>query len=122
MHVFFETRDQGRVVLMMIATGFLAGFLFDFFSLFKSGKGRTAGAIIDIVVFLLTGVFSAAVLAYFNKGQVRYYDVLGLICGGIIYGLLPHRLFVKIGNAMNKFNLKREENKKGEGKRTSKAE
>lgn len=104
----------------MIATGFAAGFLYDFLSAFK--RGRISAALIDVAVFILTGLLAAGVLVLLSQPRVRYYDVFGLIAGGVIYALLPHRFFVYISRGVKGFFKKRAEKKQqaGECEKTAK--
>ncbi len=102
MGVFFETKDQALVALYMMITGFATGLIYDFLSVLKVGKGKTITALVDIFIFAVTGLIASAVLVYLSQARVRYYDILGLLLGAVVYIFVPRKLFVALFSRLTK--------------------
>jgi Spore cortex protein YabQ (Spore_YabQ). len=78
----------------MLITGFAAGILYDALHMIKPSGIKCLTAVVDVLVFILTGLAAAGVLAHLKQSQVRYYMVLFLPMGGILYAFMPRRMAI----------------------------
>lgn len=89
--------NQAYLFLVFSLTGILIGILFDFFrvsrKLFKTSDFITY--IEDILFWILTGILVLYAIWFFNDGEIRFFMLLGLIMGIIIYLLTLSNIFTK---------------------------
>ena len=98
--------NQAYLFLVFSLTGIMIGCLFDISrvsrKLFKTSNFITY--IEDLLFWILTGLLILYTAWYFNDGELRFFMILGLTIGIIIYILTISNIFVKISfNILNKF-------------------
>lgn len=83
---------QAKLLLLTFLTGLCTGALFDLFSqvtgVLKKRFLRislTVRAIGDLVTVTLAGVTVIILCYYFNKGEFRFFCILGLVAGLLLY-------------------------------------
>ncbi len=103
---FFETKSQAWVFISMIYLGMALGIVYDGLSLIRKGKKAiwTIGA--DLLFFLLAGSALTLALVITGQGGLRFYALLGLVCGGIVYLLGIRRLVAGIAALCVKYIIK----------------
>ncbi len=93
-----SSSHQLDVFFLCVLTGILCGIFFDLQRSIRkiSCRGRTLTTLQD----LLFAFFYVGVALYvgfsFNHGEVRYYQVLGVVCGVLLYLLLFSTLVMKV--------------------------
>lgn len=83
---------------VFILSGIIIGVFFDFFRILRRSF-KTSDIITyieDILFWILTGVFLLFVLFKINNGQIRFYNVIGLIIGVILYMIFVSKIFINI--------------------------
>lgn len=84
--------------LAYLVSGMIIGIFFDIFRILR--KSFNTPDIItyleDILFWLFTGIFLLLVLFKFSNGQLRIYNVLGLLIGVIFYMLTISKFFIKV--------------------------
>lgn len=87
--------EQVTAFALTIGAGLLAGFLFDFYrALHRVFRLKRTGTFLgDLVFCLLLTVFVFGLLLAINYGEVRFYVILGLALGALLYW----QLFSKFG-------------------------
>ena len=90
--------DQALIFIVFTFTGILLGILFDFFRVFR----RTFNTIDfityleDILYWILAGIIVLYNIWFFNNGEIRFFMIIGIIMGAIIYSLLFSPILIKI--------------------------
>lgn len=90
--IFFETANQARVFLLLLAAGMGAGLLYDLASPLRRRARPFPAALLDAVWCLLSGMLCALALAAGGESTLRLFALLGLLCGGGIYCLGVRRV------------------------------
>ena len=90
--------NQAYLFLVFSLTGVILGVLFDFFRVlrktFKTGDFVTY--IEDILYWILAGIIVLYNIWFFNNGEIRFFMIIGIIMGSIIYSLLFSSILIKI--------------------------
>ena len=86
----------------MLMTGVAAGALYDVLSLLKHGRGKAVAVCVDLFIFILTGLMAAAVAISFYQGRMRYYLLLAMLIGGVLYLFLPRAAAIRLYKAFRK--------------------
>ena len=94
--IFFATAHQARIFLLLLSAGLAIGLFYDFLSLFRRKSSRALAAILDIVFFLCSGALCACALAMGGEKSLRFYAILGVLCGAGIYSLGIRRVWIAI--------------------------
>ena len=90
--------DQALIFIVFTFTGILLGILFDFFRVFR----RTFNTIDfityleDILYWILAGIIVLYNIWFFNNGEIRFFMIIGIVMGAIIYSLLFSPILIKI--------------------------
>ena len=90
--------DQALIFIVFTFTGILLGILFDFFRVFR----RTFNTIDfityleDILYWILAGIIVLYNIWFFNNGEIRFFMIIWIIMGAIIYSLLFSSILIKI--------------------------
>lgn len=89
---------QVSVFLLCVLSGLLCGVFFDVQRLlrrmFAAGSART---IVEDIMFALFTVFMIIAPGFiYNNGEMRYYQVIGILCGGIFYAVALSGVNMKI--------------------------
>lgn len=90
--------DQALIFIVFTFTGILLGILFDFFRVFR----RTFNTIDfityleDILYWILAGIIVLYNIWFFKNGEIRFFMIIGIIMGAIIYSLLFSSILIKI--------------------------
>lgn len=92
-------------LFIFIISGIIIGIFFDIFRIlrrsFKTPDFITY--IEDIIFWILTGVFFLFILFTFQNGQIRSYNIVGLIIGITAYLLTISKYFIKLNVILVKF-------------------
>ncbi|MGI6575786.1 MAG: spore cortex biosynthesis protein YabQ [bacterium] len=93
-----SSSQQLHALIWMIATGFLVGFIFDLYRIFR-GLVRpcwflTAAG--DLIFWLIVATFTYGVLLWVNFGEVRFFIFLGIIFGLFIYYKVCSAIIIKL--------------------------
>ncbi len=78
--------------------GVLIGMVFDFYRVLRN---HTVGGVViigaqDVLFWMLLSLIAFGAIFITNSGQVRWYEILGIVLGFVIYGLTLSRYFVKL--------------------------
>lgn len=89
---------QLYILSIFLISGILIGIFFDLFRILrKSFKTPDFITYIeDIIFWLLTGCFLLYLLFTFCNGEIRIYQIIGIIIGGITYFLTLSKYFIRI--------------------------
>lgn len=81
-----------------IISGMIIGIFFDIFRILRKSfhTPDIITYIEDILFWLFTGIFLILVLFKFSNGELRIYNILGLLIGVLIYMLSLSKFFIKI--------------------------
>lgn len=91
--------------LTYVVSGMIVGILFDIFRILRRSF-QTPDIITyieDILFWLCTGLFLLLILFNFSDGQIRFYNIVGLLVGVLIYMLSISKFFIKINVAIITF-------------------
>lgn len=80
MKLFFETSSQASFFLLMLPFGFVVALC-----LHAGSGGGLLRLIQDLVVLLLSGVAAALMLLSTRDETLRFYHLLGIITGALLY-------------------------------------
>ncbi len=93
-----SSSQQLNVFVVYIITGAFCGLLFDVLRSIRKIHitGTFLTAVEDIIFFLLSLCAILSVGYKFDDGKIRYYQVLGILFGALVYYLTLSRIFIKI--------------------------
>lgn len=93
-----NTITQLYSLLIFIISGIIIGVFFDIFRILrKSFKTPDIITYIeDFLFWIITGIFVLFILFTFENGQIRSYNIIGLIIGVILYICTISKYFIKI--------------------------
>lgn len=100
--------SQPQIFLFAVLAGILTGILYDVFRLLRTaGLNSLLHTVIQDIVFMCCFAVVAFLFAIaFNQGEVRFFTLLGHICGLLAYrytiGILTGRLFESIAFLLRK--------------------
>lgn len=85
-------------VLIFIISGIIIGILFDIFRVFRRSfhTPDIITYIEDVLFWIISGLFLIFVIFNFTNGEIRIYNIIGLILGSVIYIICISKLFIKI--------------------------
>lgn len=86
--------DQIKTFFSMLLFGFFSGFIFNIYQiiLHRFRFKRFIIHIFDIVFSVLLGVSGFILLIYINNGSLRFYVILAITIGFLIYNSIVHRI------------------------------
>ena len=89
---------QARVFLINIAFGVICIMLFDMFGAIVKKYGKTAFVInaVDIIYFSIAFLIIFYAVVKFNFGALRYYQIMGLLLGMVVWYTLFSRIERKV--------------------------
>lgn len=100
--------NQLYVFLAMTLAGAAAGALFDIFRIirrtFRTGPLTTS--LSDVLFWLLISAGMFLAMFFVNNAEVRWFEAIGILLGGVVYFLTLSRLFVKVIGAVFRFVIK----------------
>ncbi len=78
---------QTRLFLMSFGFGFLLGVVYDLFRIVRLTltRGKAAVFVMDVLYFLLAGIAVFIFMLAYNSGEIRFYLLLGILLGFLIY-------------------------------------
>ncbi len=81
-----------------LISGMIIGVFFDIFRILRKSFHTPdfITYIEDILFWLFTGFFLLFILFQFSNGEIRIYNIIGLLIGGIFYLLSVSKFFIKI--------------------------
>ena len=84
--------------LIYLISGIIIGIFFDIFRILRRSfhTPDIITYIEDILFWLFTGLFLILVLFKCSDGQLRFYNIIGLLTGVVIYILTVSKYFIKI--------------------------
>lgn len=77
--------EQGTAFVLTIAVGFLSGFFYDFYRICRRLLGLKRAGIGDFLFCVGLTALVFASLLFINYGEMRFYVILGLALGALIY-------------------------------------
>lgn len=85
-------------MLVFIISGIFIGIFFDVFRILRKSfhTPDIITYIEDALFWIVTGLFLIFVIFNFTNGEIRIYNIIGLILGGILYMILISKFFIKI--------------------------
>lgn len=91
--MLFYTIGQGNVFLWMAFAGLLIGFGYDCFRLLRClfRVGAVGTLLLDCLWGVVSGVVLACMLVIANRGELRAYVLLAVLCGFLLYGAAASR-------------------------------
>ncbi len=108
---FFETSGQALTFLMLVYAGAAAGVLYDVLGIARHFAGRALTMLIDVVFYVLVAVLCAFALMRGGENAVRWYAILGLLCGLSVYALGIRRVFTYLAKRVRQEKAKHTANK-----------
>ena len=90
--------NQAYLFLIFTLIGIIIGFLFDIFRILrKSFKTNDIITYIeDIIFWIISGIILIYAMCKFTDGELRFYNIIGLSLGAIIYLLTVSKYVIKI--------------------------
>lgn len=93
-----SSSHQVNVFFIYVLSGLICGTFFDVQRLlrrmFSAGSTRT---LVEDFVFAVFSVFMTIVPGFiYNNGEMRYYQIVGILCGGTLYAASLSRVVMKI--------------------------
>ena len=90
--------NQTYLFLIFTLNGFLIGILFDFFRIIrKSSKTNDITTYVeDILFWIMTGGIILYSMCTFSDGQLRFFMILGIIIGVVIYILALSKYVINV--------------------------
>lgn len=85
-------------MLVFIISGIFIGIFFDIFRILRKSF-RTPDIITyieDALFWLITGLFLIFIIFNFTNGEIRIYNIIGLILGSLLYMILISKIFIKV--------------------------
>lgn len=100
--------NQLYVFLVMVAAGAAAGAVFDIFRIIRRTfrTGMLTTSLSDILFWLLISAGMFLVMFAVNNAQMRWFEAIGILLGGVVYFLALSRLFMKVIGAVFGFVVK----------------
>ncbi len=90
--------NQAYLFVVFTLTGIILGIIFDFFrvlrKIFKTVDFITY--IEDIIYWIFAGLIILYNIWFFNDGEIRFFMIIGIFIGAIIYALTFSSIFIKI--------------------------
>ena len=79
--------EQLTIFISSLGLGFLLGILYDVLRALRLSLTKSKGAVIffDILYFILFGFFTFIFILALNKGEVRFYIIVGELIGALFY-------------------------------------
>lgn len=79
--------EQLTIFISSLGFGFLLGILYDIFRALRLSITKAKGAVIlfDIIYFLIFGFATFLFILALNKGEVRFYIIIGELIGALFY-------------------------------------
>ena len=92
-----SSQQQMKVFLISILIGILCGIFFDFERSIRKiyGGGTFQTTFQDILFMVVCAALTIAVGFRYNKGQIRYFEIFGAACGGLVFSITLSRLILK---------------------------
>ena len=93
-----SSSHQVNVFFIYVLSGLICGTFFDVQRLlrrmFSAGSTRT---LVEDFVFAVFTVFMTIAPGFiYNNGEMRYYQIIGILCGGTLYAAALSRMVMKI--------------------------
>ena len=84
--------------LIYLTSGIIIGVFFDIFRILRKSFHTPdfITYIEDILFWIFTGFFLLFILFQFSNGEIRIYNIIGLLIGSIFYLLSISKFFIKI--------------------------
>lgn len=103
-----STSGQVYVFLATVAAGVGTGLLFDLFRAWRMllRPGNLSTGIGDLLFWLLVSVGVFLVIFTVNNGELRWFELLGIILGSLTYFLAFSHCCLKTITALSKFLIK----------------
>ena len=85
-------------MLVFIISGIFIGIFFDIFRILRKSfhTPDIITYIEDALFWIVTGLFLIFVIFNFTNGEIRIYNIIGLILGSILYIIFISKFFIKI--------------------------
>lgn len=96
---------QTRLLMLAFGFGFLLGVAYDLFRIVRLTvtRGRVAVFVMDVAYFLSAGVLVFLFMLAHNQGELRFYMLLGIALGFLIYYFTFGAFVLKWSNRLVRF-------------------
>ncbi len=93
-----SSSHQVNVFFIYVLSGLICGTFFDVQRLLRRmfAAGSTRTLVEDFVFAVFTVFMTIAPGFIYNNGEMRYYQIIGILCGGILYAAALSRVVTKI--------------------------
>lgn len=100
--------NQLYVFLVMVLAGMGAGAVFDIFRIIRRTfrPGALTTSLSDLLFWLLISAGMFFTMFVVNNAEMRWYEAIGILLGGVIYFLALSRLFMKVIGTVFGFAVK----------------
>lgn len=93
-----SSSHQVNVFFIYVLSGLICGTFFDVQRLLRKmfAAGSTRTLVEDFIFMVFTVFMTIAPGFIYNNGEMRYYQIIGILCGGILYAAALSRVVTKI--------------------------
>lgn len=93
-----SSSHQVNVFFIYVLSGIICGTFFDIQRLLRRmfAAGGTRTLVEDFIFAVFTVFMTIAPGFIYNNGEMRYYQIIGILCGGILYAAALSRMVMKI--------------------------
>lgn len=93
-----SSSHQVNVFFIYVLSGLICGTFFDIQRLLRRifAAGSTRTLVEDFIFAVFTVFMTIAPGFIYNNGEMRYYQIIGILCGGILYAAALSRTVTKI--------------------------
>lgn len=93
-----SSSHQVNVFFIYVLSGLICGTFFDMQRLLRKvfAAGSTRTLVEDFVFVVFTVFMTIAPGFIYNNGEMRYYQIIGILCGGTLYAVALSRIVMKI--------------------------
>ncbi len=96
--------NEAVVFLITLAGGMIIGVVFDIYRIIKNGvyKNVIIYTLSDIVVWIVLSILAFETVFIANDAAVRWYEIVALLVGYILYAVTLSKYFLKSANVIIK--------------------
>ena len=89
---------QLYTILLFILTGFILGFIFDFFKIIRKSFTISDRHVIieDFLFGIIASILLIVIIFVINKGNIRWYTFMFILTGLVLYFLTISKLVIKV--------------------------
>lgn len=93
-----SSSHQVNVFFIYVLSGIICGIFFDIQRILRKrfAAGSTRTLVEDFIFAVFTVFMTIAPGFIYNNGEMRYYQIVGILCGGILYAVTLSRAVMKL--------------------------